>query len=71
MKSKLDLALSELSFILISYVVKSLIIRSMHVYVVINCLNAKLFRKTLPVAPAVRFKYGILCNDVGQYVTAT
>ena len=29
------------------------------------------FWETLPVAPAVRFEYGVRCNDVGQYVTAT
>ena len=44
-------------------------IHVVHVYV-INCFNAKLFREILSVAPAVRFQYGLRCNDVGEYVTA-
>ena len=41
-----------------------------HVYV-INCFNAKLFREIRPIAPAVRFQYGVRSNNVGQYVTAS
>ena len=35
------------------------------------CFNAKLFRETLPVGPAVRFYYGVRCNDVGHYIIVT
>ena len=30
------------------------------------CFNAKLFQETVPVAPAVRFYYGVRCNDVAN-----
>ena len=40
-----------------------------HVYV-INCFNAKLFRETFSVSPAVRFEYSVRCHAVGQYARA-